>query len=332
MIEAAFTALRELVLRSDGADASRRLAELNAAHRVLADPELRAAYDAGEADADPVPFRLVAAPDAPMSFIGVDLAWGRTNGSGLCLVRNGRVIDSARVLTDEEIIEWVRSRVAGAACLITFDAPLIVANEKSCRPCERLLGRWMGGRDASPHSSNTRNQAFANGPRGAELAATLGYGLDPFVPCGKPVRRAIEVYPHPALVALFELPKSLKYKYKTGRSIEMRRSEFRILLGLLRELRDASPSLEVERGNPRWQVLVTDIESATTQAALDRAEDELDAYICAYVGLHHWTHGSPRSRVIGTLAEGYIVTPASRADGTIDQTLADALDALSRLP
>ena len=46
VIEAAFTALRELVLTSDDAGAPRRLAELNAAHRVLADPERRASYDA----------------------------------------------------------------------------------------------------------------------------------------------------------------------------------------------------------------------------------------------------------------------------------------------
>jgi hypothetical protein len=47
VIAAAFGALREMILRSDDADAPQRLARLNAAHRTLSDPALRAAHDAG---------------------------------------------------------------------------------------------------------------------------------------------------------------------------------------------------------------------------------------------------------------------------------------------
>ena len=47
VIAAAFGVLREMVLASDADDAPRRLAELNAAHRTLADPLRRAAHDAG---------------------------------------------------------------------------------------------------------------------------------------------------------------------------------------------------------------------------------------------------------------------------------------------
>jgi predicted RNase H-like nuclease len=39
-------------------------------------------------------------------------------------------------------------------------------------------------------------------------------------------------------------------------------------------------------------------------------EDELDAYVCAYLALHYWTHGLDRNRVVGDLDTGYIVTPA----------------------
>lgn len=45
MIDAAFTVLRELVLRSDDDDAPRRLARLGAAYRTLGDPGRRAAHD-----------------------------------------------------------------------------------------------------------------------------------------------------------------------------------------------------------------------------------------------------------------------------------------------
>jgi heme-degrading monooxygenase HmoA len=47
VIDAAFGALRELVLRSEANDAPARLAELMAAHRTLSDPLLRAGHDAG---------------------------------------------------------------------------------------------------------------------------------------------------------------------------------------------------------------------------------------------------------------------------------------------
>ena len=46
VVAAAFGVLREMILTSDADDAPRRLAELNAAHRTLADPLLRAAHDA----------------------------------------------------------------------------------------------------------------------------------------------------------------------------------------------------------------------------------------------------------------------------------------------
>ena len=51
MISAAFAVLREIVLRSEDDDAPRRLAALNAAHRTLADPVRRAAYDDGHQEA-----------------------------------------------------------------------------------------------------------------------------------------------------------------------------------------------------------------------------------------------------------------------------------------
>jgi hypothetical protein len=46
VVEAAFTVLREKLLREDPPDAPRQLARLNAAHRELADPDRRAAHDA----------------------------------------------------------------------------------------------------------------------------------------------------------------------------------------------------------------------------------------------------------------------------------------------
>jgi hypothetical protein len=49
VIEAAFTVLREMTLRSGDDDAPGRLARLMAAHRILSDPARRAALDEGRA-------------------------------------------------------------------------------------------------------------------------------------------------------------------------------------------------------------------------------------------------------------------------------------------
>ena len=53
----------------------------------------------------------------------------------------------------------------------------------------------------------------------------------------------------------------------------------------------------------------------------------MDAYVCAYIALHHWTSAHPDSRVIGDLERGYIVTPLTTADGALDTALTAELDA-----
>ena len=58
-------------------------------------------------------------------------------------------------------------------------------------------------------------------------------------------RRAIEVYPHPATVALFGLGRTLKYKHKTGRDLDLLRAELLALMGFLEGLADADPALEL---------------------------------------------------------------------------------------
>ncbi len=61
--------------------------------------------------------------------------------------------------------------------------------------------------------------------------------------------------------------------------------------------------------------LTDEIRSAPTGAGLDRAEDELDSYICAYTALYYWTHGLDRCRIFGETDTGYIVTPVSVDQG-----------------
>jgi predicted RNase H-like nuclease len=140
-----------------------------------------------------------------------------------------------------------------------------------------------------------------------------------------PVRVAIEVYPHTALVSLFGLGTVLKYKagrasdagVRRRRTVDERAREFGRLVQCLLDLRDRIPPLDV-RPAAAWQRLVARLGSAVSGTALDRLEDELDAYVCAYVAQHYRARrGQPDSIVIGDRRTGYIVTPVDprrRAD------------------
>jgi predicted RNase H-like nuclease len=254
-----------------------------------------------------------------MKFVGVDLAWGSTARTGLCVAEAGRVLDSGLATTDEQILHWLRPHVT-SDCLLAIDAPLVVRNQTGRRGCERLISRCFGKYHASAHSSNLGLPAFAKGVRGEVLASKLGVEIDPFFEPRRGILRAIEVYPHPALVALFGLPLTLKYKAKLGRTLDDRRGAFRDLLRHLESLAEGDPPLDVA-SSPRWRELLAGIAEADSGAEFDRFEDELDAYICVYVASYYWSHGVARCRVVGDLESGYIVTPVTAAQ-------ADCLDAL----
>ena len=241
-----------------------------------------------------------------MRVVGVDLAWS-SGGTGLCAVEDGRAVASTRVTSDDEIVQWVEPFLHGD-CLLAVDAPVVVANETGRRRCEQDVSRAFGGYHAGAHSSNLSLAAFTGGARARRLADRLGLDYDPFSPdC-----RLIEVYPHPALVALFGLPRALKYKAKRGRTPEFRHEEFRRLVRFLESLRHADPPLDVTTSE-RWGDLTERATTSTVHAELDRVEDELDAFVCAYIGLFFLEHGQARCWVAGDLESGYIVVPLGGA-------------------
>jgi predicted RNase H-like nuclease len=260
-----------------------------------------------------------------VKFIGVDLAWGegKRTGTGLCAMTTEGVVGSCRLQTLDEIVEWMTPHTTND-CLVAIDAPLIIRNPGGQRPCEGLISRCFGRYEAGTHSSNLTKPWFRSGGRAKELVERLGLDNDPYFAPRSAVRSAIEVYPHPALVALFDLPLSLKYKGKGGRTREQRQQEFAKLNSLMESLSTHPlPAIDVQR-SPRWADLKREIDDAPSGAALDRSEDELDAYVCAYIALYYWTHGHDRCRVVGDIATGYIVTPVSNEQGDcLDQAARD---------
>lgn len=242
-----------------------------------------------------------------MRFIGVDLAWGPRKPSGLCAVEGGRAVDSALRRTDSELLDWLRPWTR-EPCVVAFDAPLVVTNRTGARDCEREISRCFGRFEAGCYPTNLTRMPD---PRAAQLARQLGLDTDPaFAPGDDSVRRAVEVYPHTALVALFGLDRTLKYKAKRDRSVDSRQRAFRALADRLTTLADHTPPLDV-RAAPRWDGLIATATTSPVGAELDRAEDEIDAFICGYVALHLWTYGTAGARIVGSARDGYIVTPVT---------------------
>lgn len=239
--------------------------------------------------------------------VGVDLAWGPNGTTGLAAVDDaGVLLDVTTARTDGQLETWLAEWAPGP-CLVAMDAPLVVRNPSGQRGCERLLGRHFAPYKIACHPANTANPHFADGGRAMRLAGTLG--LDPD-PASTGARRAIEVYPHPALVALFGLPERLRYKAKRGRDLPLLRAEMLRLLDLLESLED-DPVVPLRvRDSAPWRQVRRAVTGATRKADLGRVEDGVDAVVCAYVAAVR-DRTPERTRVLGSLADGYIVTPVS---------------------
>ncbi|WP_248579468.1 DUF429 domain-containing protein [Nocardioides sp. InS609-2] len=246
-----------------------------------------------------------------MYFVGLDLAWGDKKPTGVAVLDGrGHLVHIDAVRTDQEIGASIAPYIA-ADCLVAIDAPLVVTNPTGNRPAERALNKDFARYDAGAHPSNTGKPEFADVPRGARLSARLGLDIDPD---SRGPRRAIEVYPHPAMVALFGLGRTLKYKAKPGRSVVSMRAELLTLTGLLEGLATAEPALHLA-DQDAWRRLVGDIEAAERKADLRRSEDQVDAVVCAYVALFRQRRLADTT-TYGDFKTGYIVTP-SLPDGQV---------------
>ena len=240
-----------------------------------------------------------------MHFVGLDLAWGEKNNTGIAVVdADGRLLHVGAGHDDESIEAAVEPYVSDD-CLVAIDAPLIVRNSAGARPCETALNRDFHAFEAGAHPANTENPAFKS-PRGARIASALTLDMNP---ASTSTRRAIEVYPHPATVALFGLQKPLKYKKGT---FEARQHELLHLMTLIEGLDKASPRLRVNH-NVSWVELRKRVKAATRPVQLDRDEDPVDAVVCAYVALFSY-HRPEDVTLYGDFATGYIVTPTLPPD------------------
>ncbi len=225
--------------------------------------------------------------------LGIDAAWTERNPSGLAVaVRNADgwtlsgVFGSYAAFTGQTaqaqgaLLIPAAIAIAGAPPdLVAVDMPLSLQPIEGRREADNAVSRTFGGRKCGTHSPGKDRPGAIGRQLQADLAAA-GYLLATDVvvpPC------TIEVYPHPALLALTGARERLPYKaQKTGNYWP-----------------GASPTERRAQLMDVWSTLVLSLEEriggvakalplpgpASRGAELKSFEDKLDAVVCAWVGI-----------------------------------------------
>ncbi|MEO1209109.1 MAG: DUF429 domain-containing protein [Cyanobacteria bacterium J06638_20] len=242
-----------------------------------------------------------------MIFIGVDLGW-TSQPTGLCCLRSHRIADRlelqlvelTRIDSLESVLEWIDrqcpvTQMGGVA----VDAPTLIRNETGMRMCDRLAHRYFGRYHAGCYPANL-GLPFAERTVGFGLALEQrGFFHAPSLQPQQSTRFQVEVFPHPATIRLFRLPRILKYKKGRVSDRRIALSQFRQYI--LDSLPDANLSLRItEEDLPTIP---------KTGVAMKAVEDQLDSLVCAYVAAHWWAWGLERNQVLGDGETGYIVVP-----------------------
>jgi len=121
---------------------------------------------------------------------------------------------------------------------------------------------------------------------------TSSFGKPMSIPQSKEGHYYFECYPHPAIIALLNRKKVLKYKCR-----HRNQAEWQELVKYLK-------SLPVTNLSPIVEEMVFQNKAN---------EDKLDSIVCAYTALLWWQHGTTQSSMIGNMNDGYIVTPHNNA-------------------
>ncbi|MHC5757813.1 DUF429 domain-containing protein [Nostoc sp.] len=247
-----------------------------------------------------------------MKFIGIDLGW-RSQPSGLCCLEwiDGQLqlVDLDRKEAIADILTWVDESVQPSEpAIIAVDAPTLIPNANGSRLPDKLSHKYFGKYHAGCYPAN-QNLPFADRTInfGLELESR-GFAHAPTIEPQKLSRYQIEVFPHPAIVNLFNLERILKYK--KGRLSERRLELVKLQNYLFDILPFLSPPLRL-CGSLRQVTGASTflLEIPTTGAALKAAEDKLDSLVCAYVAAYWWYWGEQRNLVLGERTTGYIVIP-----------------------
>lgn len=216
---------------------------------------------------------LVAEHDDGWELIGAASSYGEFQDASRLAAPTGSRCDPAALLSCSNML------CGGPVSVVAVDMPLARSLISRRRPCDNAISRMFGRAKCGTHSPS----ALRPGPVSVALHdgfARAGYALCTTTlaaPC------VIEVYPHPALLALCDASVRIPYKAaKVGRywpelSSSGRRSRLyeqwsNIVQRLDREISGVAPSFPLPALN-------------ASGIAIKAYEDRLDAVVCAWVGI-----------------------------------------------
>ena len=234
--------------------------------------------------------------------IGVDLAWGEKMHDGVCFVEldgvGGRVLGFGYPQGDRDLMKLIGETSRNyQTVFVTVDAPIVCPNRTGTRPVDRLTHRMFHRQHAACHPANLMR--CPRPPRVARLLHRKGFRVGWETRVGG--RWVAEVYPHPAMVRMFGLPRIIKYKKG---SVAERRKEFQRLQGLMGKLMKRKfPGLTLNQ----------EARNLLKEKWSKPVEDRTDALFCALIGMWHWMHCGKRSEVIGDRKTGFILLPEEGA-------------------
>ncbi|MGE3509193.1 MAG: DUF429 domain-containing protein [Vicinamibacterales bacterium] len=242
--------------------------------------------------------------------LSIDAAWTSHEPSGVALLQGEGAqwrclaaapsYDSFVACAANAPIDWSAKRFKGAAPdvgallvaarrlagtdvdLVALDMPVASVAFTSRRVADEAISKAFGGRGCSAHSPS----AVRPGELGAELTRQLqaaGYQLATQTFLSGTGPQFIEVYPHPALLALLGAAYRVPYKVqKSSRHWPGLSPRQRIDL-LLREFVRIDQALRDQiSGIPSILPAASDVPSLSS---LKRFEDALDALVCGWIGI-----------------------------------------------
>jgi predicted RNase H-like nuclease len=239
-----------------------------------------------------------------MKFIGVDLGWS-SGATGLaCLqwqVDYLEILELTLLEELEDILAWIdRWLPEGEAGLVAVDAPTLIPNATGTRLSDRLTHQYFGRYHAGCYPANLGRPFAARTVGFGESLRARGFRHAPTIKPQEKGRYQIEVFPHPATVNLFDLPRILKYKKgKLGDRLAELQKLRKYIVTILPQI---TPKLSLNS-------LFPSIEPKITTKKLKSLEDRFDSLLCAYIAAHWWFWGSERNLVLGNGKTGYIVIP-----------------------
>ena len=205
-------------------------------------------------------------------------------------------------------------RCSGSPCVATtilaadpdgvaIDGPLLIENETGRRACEKALSKVYAAKHAGCHACNKTLYPDAAVVALSRQLHGAGYRHLGVAPTD---RFQIEIYPHPALIEIFDLPRRLLYKKG---NVDSKRGGQMALASLLRRL-ESSSVLRLNVPDAFEAPLHAPTISQLKGEALKANEDALDSLICLYVcGLYAI---GASMRIFGDTVDGYVVVPTIR--------------------